>query len=212
MRTLMITCALALLCGCASEPKPPVVTTAYEGLPLVTASHPRPPDFSAVTWTRTMMMNAPAGGREEVAEGNDLVAEFGVPDPARAISAALASALSSSLKTVPADASADGSGLVLDVVTDGWAFTYIGSDPAHYQVKYMGRARLLHAADNGEIAAVPCRWESNLKDAPTYDDLLAGRGALLKDMLASAAADCAVAYHKQLLLAPALQQPAAPER
>jgi hypothetical protein len=208
MRLPIIICAAAILCGCTTSEKapPPVFTTAYAGKPLATIVH-KAPDFTAVTWTTAKMMGNATGGDSGVSEGNELVKEFAIADPAADIAASLSSGLSAGLNTVPGDA-AHPTGLLLDIETTGWAFVYIPEDPIHYEVKYMGRARLIDAATAADIASVPCRWESNAKDAPGYDDLLAGRGALLKDMLASAAKDCAATYRKQILAVPALQQPA----
>ena len=206
MRTRIILCAMAALCGCATPEKaPPPPTAAYAGKPLATIVH-KAPDFAAVTWTTAKMMGNASVGNTGVSEGNELVREFAIADPAADVTASLASDLSAVLKTAPGD-STHGTGLLLDIETVGWAFSYIPEDAVHYQVKYMGRARLIDAATAADIASVPCRWESNAKDAPGYDDLLAGSGALLKDMLASAAKDCAATYRTQILAAPALQQP-----
>ena len=207
MHTRMILCAAALLCGCTTtaEKPPTVFTTAYAGKPLATIVH-KAPDFAAVTWTMSKMMGNVSSSVSSESEGNELVKDFGIADPAADIAATLASGLSAGLKTAPGD-SAHGTGLLLDIETIGWAFAFIPEDAAHYQVKYMGRVRLIDAATAADIASVPCRWESNTKNAPGYDDLLAGRGALLKDMLASAAKDCTATYQNQFLATPALQQP-----
>ena len=206
MRTLMILCAAAVLCGCASPEKAPSpLTTAYAGRPLATIVH-KPPSFAALTWTTAKMMGGASGGNSGESEGNELVKDFGIADPAADIAASLSSGLSAGLKTAPGD-STHGTGLLLDIQTIGWAFVFIPEDAEHYQVKYMGRARLIDAATAADIASVPCRWESETKNAPAYDDLLAGSGAMLKGMLSAAAKDCAAAYQKQILAAPALQQP-----
>jgi len=213
MNTRIIACALIVLCGCAGEPKTPPPTTAYAGKPLAVFTHSAP-DFAAITWTRTMMNAGVVAGLDSVAEGNDLVRDFEVQDPSVATADLLGGSLSESLKTalrapVRTDLSTippNGDGLVLDVATDSWMFSYLPADAAHYQVKYMGHARLYDAATATELANVPCRWASYEKDAPGYDDLVANRGALLKDMLAAAAKDCAATYQKQFLATPALQQ------
>jgi hypothetical protein len=211
MRTRIILCAAALLCGCSTPEKaPPPPTTAYAGKPLATIVH-KAPNFAAVTWTTAKMMGNASAGNTGVSEGNELVREFAIADPAADVAASLASNLSAVLKTTPGD-STHGTGLLLDIETVGWAFAYIPEDAVHYQVKYMGRARLIDAATAADIASAACRWESNAKDAPGYDDLLAGGGALLKDMLASAAKDCAAMYRTQILAVPALRQPAVAAR
>jgi len=216
MRILTIACAVAVLCGCANEPKAPPVTGAYAGLPLAVFTHGKP-DFAAITWSRVMMNGGVAAGLESVAEGNDIVKEFEVDDPALAIAASLETSLSASLRVIAGapvrtdlfQVQPGAKGLVLDVLSENWAFSYLPADPAQYQVKYMGRARLVDAATGAELVSAPCRWASeDNKNAPGYDELLAGRAALLKDMLAAAARDCAVAYRKQFLAAPALQQTA----
>ena len=216
MRTPMLICAVVVVSGCASKPETPPPTAAYAGKPLAVFIHAAP-DFAAITWSRTMMNGAVEAGLDSVAEGNSLVAEFEVPDPSPSIAAELGASLSASLKVAPRaavrtgvlDVKPGGDGLVLDVATESWMFTYVPTDAAHYQVKYMGHARLYDAATGGDLADVPCRWESYDKDAPSYDELLAGRAALLKDMLAAAAKDCAASYEKAFLAAPALQQPPA---
>jgi hypothetical protein len=214
MRSWMIVCVLALLSGCADEPKAPLPTTAYAGAPLVAITHHSRPDFAAITWSQTMMMNPDRAGLEGVKEGNDLVEDFQVADPAPAIASSLTVSLSQVFQTVPGQTiitdlfsfPPGGPGLLLEVTTESWGLTYIASDPAHYQVKYMGRARLMDNAHPRDLAVVPCRWASPEKDAPGYDELLGGNGALLKQMLASAVRDCAATYRSGILGTPALQQ------
>ena len=212
----MILCALAVLCGCASEPKTPPPTSAYAGKPLAVFTHAAP-DFAAITWSRTMMNATAPAGLDSVSEGNDMVRDFEVADPSASIVGLLGGSLAASLKVVPhapvrtdqLNIALGGDGLVLDVATESWLFAYLPADAAHYQVKYMGHARLYDAATAVQIANLPCRWESFDKDAPGYDELVGNRAALLKDMLASAAKDCAAAYEQQILAIPALQQPPA---
>ena len=69
---------------------PPPPTAAYVGKPLATIVH-KAPDFAAVTWTTAKMMGNAAGGNTGVSEGNELVKEFAIADPAADVAASLAS-------------------------------------------------------------------------------------------------------------------------
>ena len=89
-------------------------------------------------------------------------------------------------------ASNPGADYVLDVQTLNWSFAYFPTNWTHYRVMYAARVRLIDATSKAVVAEAGCRSvPSDDKDAPTYDQLLADKAALLKSHLAKAAAACA---------------------
>jgi hypothetical protein len=133
--------AIVMLAGCASLNKQPISQKASSDLrgQRVAQVNGKLPDFGAITAGRVtfgllgaMVMNS---------EGNKLVVDNHIPDPACSIAHALLSALASSHAVDPAvaplqvaaddpaqmSAAADGSRFVLDVRTMDWASATSGS-------------------------------------------------------------------------------------
>jgi hypothetical protein len=160
------------------------------------------------------------GALAAVSEGNKIIAENKVADPADAISAALAGAMQSSqgmqivgqpLKVDTSDAAriaelAKGKArFVLDVQTQNWSVIYFPTNWTHYRVQYVATARLIDVDARSVVAEAPCKQvpESDA-NAPTYDQMLANGAARLKATLAAYAQACATSFGREVL---ALQAP-----
>lgn len=146
------------------------------------------------------------GAAAMVHAGNKLVAEDHIADPAITIAdevsahyqAILASSQVSRIDNFANDApsalaqAAGGKGLVLDVRTLNWMFNYFPASWSHYHVTYGSRMRLIDASTGRVISQVPCSYATDNKaaTAPTYDQLTANGGTLLKSKLAEATAAC----------------------
>ena len=215
MRIGTMLCAVGLiaLCGCVNTRQvsaPTGTSAAYEGKPLTTVTYKKP-SFAALTWGKAAIGGMLAG-LAEISEGNRVINENAVDDPAVAIAGKLTPFFAEKMKTTGGAVLADqdgndvkklslaagGHGVVLDVETINWMFLYFPFDWSHYKVMYTGRARLIDAETGKEIALVPCQWDSGDKDPPDYDALLGDHAALLKAKLATAAETCAATYQAKM--------------
>lgn len=214
MRTRIALCAVVLvaLSACANVKPisaPATANMAYEGKPLTTVTYTEP-SFTAMTWGRAGF--GAIGGVAMITEGNKLVADNHLADPALAIAAKLTPVVAEKMKTAGGTlldkrdsndvaklvAAANGRGVILDVQTFNWSFMYFPLDWTHYKVLYMGRARLIDAAAAKEIARVLCTWKSDENNPPDYDTLVGNGAEKLKAMLATAAETCAATYRENL--------------
>jgi hypothetical protein len=204
-----IVCLMAALAlgGCASvkpEQAPSEAVDALKGQPLTAVTYTRP-DFSAMTYGRAAIGGL-IGGAVMISEGNAVVKDNDIPDPAVQIAARLTPLVADRVKSsgtvaiaarpaklddeVSLSRDAGHKGVLLDVETINWMFVYYPLDWTHYRIMYVGRARLIDANAGKRIAQAPCVYQSDDKTPPTYDQMMADKAALLKNMLAAAADSC----------------------
>ena len=149
-----------------------------------------------------------------IKEGNAIINDNDVPDPAVAIRDALAKHLAETrnMSVAPAlnvntddaqqlVAAANGSAkYVLDVQTTGWMFAYFPTDWTHYRVMHGAQARLIDVDSKKVIAAGSCaRMPESNTNAPTYDELVNNKAAGLKKELAIATEECIATLKKSML-------------
>jgi hypothetical protein len=205
MFRLLVVVAAALTAGCVSVEQIPMSASSAEaikGKELVLAERAKP-DFSAMTPSRGAF--GMIGAAVTISEGNKLVQEHGVEDPAVYIARTLASDLQGRYSTrlspkgapVASDAVADlvknapGTDLVLDVRTINWSFVYFPTAWGKYRVIYSARMRLVDAKDGKVLAEGGCqRVPEHSPDAPSYDELVVNSAARLKHELRTAADFC----------------------
>jgi hypothetical protein len=224
MKFLFAIVASFLLVGNAfaeDAPVSPETWSTYQGATLTTVTH-KPADFLAMTSGRAMF--GMIGAFTMIGAGNNLVTADQLVDPALAIAARLSTDLASRTKSASVTSLADqdsdseealahaagGKGLVLDVETTGWGYTYYSLDWGHYRTAYSARVRLLDAATGKFIAKTKCIIDPD-KDAtsPTGDEMLANKGERLKAMLAADGDQCLASVEKDFFGATELT-PAAP--
>ncbi|MBS0470992.1 MAG: hypothetical protein JSR60_07970 [Proteobacteria bacterium] len=206
-KILLLACAV-MLSGCVSTK---VVGTgqdavdALHGAPLTTVTYTKP-DFVASTWGRAGLIGGITGALVMISEGNQLVKDDDIPDPADAIVTQLGPEFAAKFggPTQPAvtlrkrdndgqkdlAALAQNHGVVFDVQSTAWSFIYFPFDWTHYRVVYSVRARLIDASTGTVIGQVPCTYQSDDKNPPDYDQLTGNHGELLKSLLAKGTEAC----------------------
>jgi hypothetical protein len=213
-RMILLACAFALG-GCVSVKPvqaPADAVDALKGQPLATVTYAKP-DFMATTYGRAAIGGL-IGAGVMISEGNAVVKDNDIPDPALRIepklSTLVAGRLAASGVTRIADRAAKlddedslskdagHKGAILDVESINWMFAYYPFDWSHYRVIYTARARLIDANSGKRIAQAPCQYQSDDKAPPTYDQMLDNKAALLKTMLETAADSCAETMAKSL--------------
>ncbi len=194
-------------------PPPPTPASPFQGATLTSVTYERA-DMAALTAGKAAL--GMLGGMMMVGDGDTIVKEFGIADPAVAISARLTPMVaaryqtSSTVNLADRDSSDDsvsdlthaagGKGLVVDVETRSWLLGYFPFDWSHYRVMYSARARLIDATTGKQIARETCDYSSGDDvPSPTYDEVLANSAALLKAKLDAATASCVDTLAKKLL-------------
>lgn len=161
------------------------------------------PDFVAFTAGKAAF--AVLGAAAMISEGNSIIQQNNIQDPAIAISNGLQEKLKASKGTVAATTaiaseSDDLSALIakstdaqyiVDFKTINWMFNYYPTDWSHYKVTYVGRLRLIDRASKSVVAESACNAvQGDDKNPPTKDQLLENNATLLKSYFAKAASDC----------------------
>ena len=215
LHRVVFTAAIVVLAGCASLNKQPISKETSVDLrgQRVAQAKGKTPDFGAITAGSVAF--GLLGSMSMNSEGNKLVVEHDISDPADSVAQTLLSALASALAieavgaTAPVavddpvqiSAAADGSRFVLYVRTMDWGFGYLPLDWTRYTVYYKAKAQLIDATRKSIIAEGFCYKTAPEKssDAPTYDELFANQAIRLKSHLSAAANECAKTLQSEML-------------
>jgi hypothetical protein len=159
MQKFLLAISIALVVsGCASVNIQPIDIKSVAALKNQSLSHTKreKPSFAAMTPGKAVF--GLIGAAVMISEGNKIIEENGVPDPATSIAIGLAKALGEKYGTKfsgntvlvttdeaerIADASKASAKFVLDVATINWSFIYFPTSWARYRVIYTARARLI---------------------------------------------------------------------
>jgi hypothetical protein len=216
----VVVAAALILPGCASVQQIPMNPSSAETLKHkeIALSERAKPDFAATTPSRGAFGMIGAG--VTISEGNKLIREHGIEDPALYIGKALAWDLQDryhtrlSPKGAPTASdevdevvkNANGADLVLDVRTLNWSFVYYPTSWGKYRVIYSARLRLVDVKNGTVLAEGGCaRVPAQSDGAPSYGELIANSAARLKQELRIAAEHC-ISEFKSKTLAVSLQQ------
>lgn len=205
---------VAMTAGCATvshTPLSPEASQQLNGKSVSPTQYPMP-DFAAFTAGKAAF--AMVGVVAMISEGNSIVRENEIPDPAVKISQGLVDRLVAARQTsiVPSNgplasddldaiiSASPSANYIVDVKTFNWLFTYYPSDWFHYRVLYNARLRLIDTKANKVIAETMCKTvQGDDKNPPTKDQLLDNKAALLKEYLDKGAAACIDVLAKTIL-------------
>lgn len=203
--------------GCVSINKQPLDAKSSQTLKnqSVATTNRNLPNFAAMTPGKAAF--AIVGAAAMIAEGNKIIAENDVKDPADTIAAELTKSLETSygakIIAAPVKVNDDDvqsvistakgvSKYLLDVQTINWNFAYFPTDWTHYRVMYTAKARLIDAESKNVIAEGFCkRIPDSNTNAPTYDELLQNNAERLKKELNAAAQECIKNLKSEMLAA-----------
>ena len=203
------------LFACAPAPikMTPDATQSLQGA-QVRVVHFEPADFAILTTTNATF--GPLGVVAAVKEGNAMVRDDGIDDPSAYIGHTLAERLG---KTYQFSGITDVSqshpvkeddpgyvnglardGLVIDVRSYAWSFIYFPMHWGKYQPLYSARARLIDAKTGVVLGQQTCQIKDSDPDsAPSYDELVANKGAILKVQIRKAADACVTQIADKIL-------------
>jgi hypothetical protein len=208
---------LALLssaCVSTKNAKADIATLKAGDYRTYTVSNREKPSFSAMTAGKAAIGGL-IGAAAMIAAGNNIVRENEVPDPAVYIGQMLSDTLARNLELQPAQTQGKvaktgkpgelaklyaNSGLLIDVQTINWSFVYFPTDWNNYRVIYSAKLRLIDTRNGkllgeGFCSSVP----EDKTNAPTRDQLLADKAAVLKSELQKAAEHCVKQFHTNVL-------------
>lgn len=179
-----------------------------------TISNREKPSFAAMTAGKAAI-GGMIGAAAMIAAGNTIVRENEVPDPAVYIGQTLSETLARNLELQPAETQGKvaktgkpgelaklyaNSGLLIDVQTVNWSFVYFPMDWNNYRVIYSAKLRLIDTRNGKVMGEGFCsRVPEDKANAPTRDQLLADKAAVLKAELQKAAEHCVTQFQTNVL-------------
>ncbi|WP_459779033.1 hypothetical protein [Photobacterium sp. R1] len=206
--------ATLILSGCVSTNNIPIdeakLTSAQPK--SITVTQREKPDFSAMTAGKAYL--GIFGAAAMISEGNEIVEQNHVEDPASYISQTLRKVLAQkyqlsvaeSQQLIDSDDAADiaqayhNADLILDIETINWSFVYYPTDWDNYRVIYSAKLRLVDARNESILAEGFCaRVPEEEESAPSYEALLENNASILKSELRSAADHCIQEFEHNVL-------------
>lgn len=202
-----------LFTGCVSTKNVKIPENEFiqmKGKTIVTTVSEKP-DFAAMTAGKAMF--AMVGAAAMIYEGNQIIKNNNVQDPANYIGEKLATELSAknslNISSINNIESSDGidelsnkysdKDYILDVRTINWSFAYFPTDWDNYRVIYSVKLRLIDTKNSNLIAEGFC---SNVPDqtenSPSHDELLANDAQRLKNELQLSADKCLSQFNKEI--------------
>ncbi|MES3023126.1 MAG: hypothetical protein V4857_16295 [Pseudomonadota bacterium] len=160
----------------------------------------------------------PGQGPINMAVRDDVINDFGVPDPAAAMGATLGAALAAShgaqvrpqaITVVSTDVAAIAEAarasarFALDVRTFSWLVTYLPLAWNSYGLAYTASARLIDTESKTIVAQGYCNLGFNKTvNPPSLEGMLSNRAARLKRELQLSAEECARTFSAQMAIGP----------
>jgi len=217
-RVLVTFFVFILLSGCANVATRPIKENTINQLSgkSITSSHYKKPDFGAMIAGKASF--AMIGAFAMIAEGNRIIRENNVDDPAVYIANKLNEELGNRHNmavNLNNDKIADSksidslvskykdSNYIMDVHTINWSFAYFPTDWNSYRVIYTAKLRLIDTKTKKVIAEDFCKRIPEYEDtnsAPTHDQLVDNNATGLKKELSIAADHCVDYFRKSALL------------
>lgn len=213
---------MAILTNCVSTRINPLTkedASLLKGKTLAIV-HEEKPSFSAMTY-KNMMISVLTGGIVGsiliIHEGNKIIKENQVEDPANLISANLSKNLESKygLKAFDTEVSKDVGSVselssqyegkadyVLDVKTINWSFGYLPMRPDSFRVIYGSKLQFIDVKKKKLIAEGFCSVIPDSKDSidlpPSYQELLRNNAEILKQILISHSSKCSDTFRNKV--------------
>ena len=208
--------ASLFLVGCVSTKNVPVPDGNIDDFRNHTVTVPKRgiPDFAASTAGKASF--GLIGAAATISEGNKIIKENEVEDPANYICEQLIPALSDKYQLVRIDTNASelksedvinisrvfkDADYVLDVRTINWSFIYFPTDWNNYRVIYSSKLRLIDTKKSMTIAEGFCsRVPEQDENSPSYDELLSNNAERLKQELRVSADHCIDHFKKNVFM------------
>jgi len=204
-------------------PLPEAAAVNLQGKTLVVTRHKVPP-YTAMTAGKAAFAILGAGAM--IAEGNKIISENEVPDPAALLEAQLAPAFAKQygMQLKPASvpmidvekpkqiaATQTDTDYILDIRSGGWMSSYYPSDWAKYWILYSVQVQLVNAKDGTLVSNMACNASTHKHpNSPGKDQMLANKAQLFKDVSAAHGWTCMKLLATQQFRLPETMLPATP--
>ncbi len=207
--------AIVFVTGCAGMKTVPMDVDAVQASTpkTVVVSQRETASFVAMTPSRGML--GALGGIAMVSEGNKLVEEYRIEDPANYIGHEIVSSMRSHLALEPVNNTSTmadtkniaelssiygDSDLLVDVQTGAWNFSYFPTNFKKYRVLYNVQLRIIDTRSESQVAGASCKRQLGEQEtAPTYDELIANNAEHLKALLRQAADECIEEFRETVI-------------
>jgi hypothetical protein len=232
---IRISCALLLLVSAAPcafardkvQPIAPDVAAALTGKTLGVTRRAEKPSFIAMTAGKATF--AVLGVAAMAADGNKLVKDNQIADPADIIESALVAALVKHYGLVPNPAGVStitpgndlkqiiaaqpGADLILDIRTIGWQYAYGSTHWSSYWVSYAVETKLIDASSGKQLTHQSCSSNTQKHAVhPSREQLVENQAQLLKEVLGHLSWNCAQQIGSEEFKLAAEQLPPRPEQ
>ncbi len=217
-KNIILIALLSLLSNCVSTKNVPINisdSASIKGKTIVVL-HDEKPSFSAMTYGNMMLASFTlgiVGVSSMIHDGNKIVKENEIEDPAMALSDNIAASLKSKydVKIIDDKTPKEVSGSVskisdqyrnsadyaLDIRTASWILMYVPMKTNHFKILYSSKLKLIDLKISKVVAEGFCFFDSssNKQDKlPTYDELLSDNAKVLKQKLSSATEFCSNSF------------------
>jgi hypothetical protein len=194
---LMIACLFAgnIMAKDKILPLPQAAAADLQGKTLVVTRHKIPP-YTAMTAGKAGF--ALLGAGLMIAEGNKIIRENEVPDPAGLLEAQLAPAFAThyGMQIKPATtamidvekpkqiaATQTDTDYILDIRSGGWMSSYYPADWAKYWILYSVQVQLINAKDGSLVSNMACNASTHKHaNSPSKDQMYANKAQLFKSV------------------------------
>jgi len=217
-RFIIIAAAAASLAACAGAPKTIAFDAAAMGPTgsrnLVPVTQ-QPPGFMPMHASRAGL--GAIGAFAMIEEGKTYAQMYGIVDPATVVEGRLTEEMQRRFGYHPGErlnmtnAAAGASyptapgTLYVDIKTSNWGYVYFPTNWSRFRVQYAAVFHLVDGATNTVVGQYVCNKTSHpdAATAPSLDELLANRSALMNATLVELADTCAAEFRATVLGAPA---------
>lgn len=177
------------------------------GPAIAFVKHTQPPTL--VDMTPGSAAFGMVGAFASIAAGHDLVVKDGIEDPSGDMAHELATAYAAAHGGHVADAPilndekmtraspakltalANGASYIVDVDPPGMNIIYFSFDWTHFDLLYLSQVRVIDVSNNKVVAQARCFLKTvKAPDLPTHDQLVADKGAMLKQVIARKSGMC----------------------
>ena len=205
--------ACIFLLGCVSTKNvslPANKCTTLSGKNMVVTIGDKP-DFTAMTASLAMMGGA--GAYQMIADGNVIVKQNSIIDPALELSSKLSKMIakkrkmrvSGKISIVHDDelnllvSKFSNDDYILDVRTLQWAFSHFPMDWDNYRVLYSAKMKFIDVKNKKVVAEGYCKIvPEQTATSPSYDELLANKAQVIKDELKASMNKCIDEFYRKL--------------
>lgn len=209
--------AVLLVSGCNSLVHRPINAESQANIQKQSVTYAQRDKSQFIVFSTKSVSFGVLGGLVAESDGNKIITEHNISDPAEAISLGLIKELehihemnfvspgdkldTANESQVTANIN-DPAKYMIDVQTVNWGAFYYPTDWTHYRTLYIAKARLIDIEKNLVLAESFCEApEEDSQGAPTYDELFGNGATLFKNKMNTISEQCINSIKTQMFTA-----------